>query len=130
MVSEERTGRRGRHGEVGLRPDPHGGPAPGSRPGSDAGGEALADRYDAETWALIDGYRPGRPRRPAVSTRAAVTLWAAALRGVGEALEGPDEDDADVERAPSEPRRLEAVTLHFVPGDPRATLAIVRPWLL
>lgn len=94
----------------------------------------LEDLYDPATLAVIDGWSgEQRTVEPAQSWRRAVVAGAittALVTGVNEALED-DVEDAVVELDRKPVRTpLEAVTLHFVPGDPPASVAIVRPWLL
>ena len=95
---------------------------------------SLEDLYDPATLAVIDGWSSvTRTVEPVPAWRraaAAGALTTALATGVREALEDEAEDPVvEIDRAP-ERTRLEPVTLYFVPGEPRATVALVRPWLL
>jgi hypothetical protein len=97
----------------------------------------LDDLYDDATLAALD--RSVRVRRPVPAVVAggwrgrlgAGAIATAVLVGAGEALD-PDRnepviEEVDVDGPPDE--RL-PVTVLLVPGLPRATRAVVRPWLL
>jgi len=94
----------------------------------------LEELYDPATLRVIDGWsreqpavEPARPWRRAAVAGAITT---ALVTGVREALEDEEEDAVvDIDRV-RERSLLEPVTLYFVPGEPRASVAIVRPWLL
>lgn len=103
----------------------------------------LRDIYDDETLWMIDtagdspmipgSVRPGssraRTRRGLRSGAASLALSTALVTGVREVLEPEGEEvwedvDNGVLGTPDE-----FVQLFFVPNNPRATVAIVRPWL-
>lgn len=90
--------------------------------------QRLEDLYDGATIEALDRRRqsPRRAGRPA-----AVALTTALLTGTANALEDappePEIAEVDLDRGD---RRNEAVTVVLVPGAPRLSLAIVRPWLL
>ena len=94
----------------------------------------LEDLYDPATLAVIDRWssesrtvEPAAPWRRAAFAGAVTT---ALVTGVADALEDEaDEAVVEIDRGVSR-TPLEAVTLYFVPGEPRASVAIVRPWLL
>lgn len=96
-------------------------------------GRGLEDVYDEATLRAIDGWSPGEatvePVAPWRAVAIAGGLTAALVGGVREAFEDVEEALEEVELAPRT-SRLEPVTLYFVPGEPRASVAIVRPWLL
>lgn len=88
------------------------------------------DLYDEATLRALDLVADGpvtEARRGRGGVPAAA-LAGALVSGVREVFE-PEEPDPVVERADDSPDPLEPVTLLFVPGDPDATVAIVRPWL-
>ena len=96
--------------------------------------DPLGEVYDENTLARIDRSRRASRRGLSETWRgsaAAGAIAGAALSGIGDALEPRDDADHVVEVRP-EPvdHRLQAVTIHFVPHDPRATVAVIRPWLL
>lgn len=98
---------------------------------------ALADLYDDATVRAIDAgagepVRPARRLPRAVAAAAAGVAAGSFVRGVQAALADDDaepEDAGEIDFAPAE-RRLEPVTVVLVPGDPAASVAIVRRWLL
>jgi hypothetical protein len=98
--------------------------------------EALEDDYDAVTLARIDrhaarGSRPGPQAAGGWRGRTAAGALAAGLvLGLQEVFHGErgDEQFAEVDLADLD--RGAAVTLLFVPGEPRRSIAWVRPWLL
>jgi hypothetical protein len=94
----------------------------------------LEDLYDPATLRAIEGWSADGPtveplpvwRRAAFA--GAVTT--ALVTGVREALEDDEAEPAvEIDRGRGR-ARLEPVTLYLVPGEPRASVAIVRPWLL
>lgn len=90
------------------------------------------DIYDEATLRALDAVVEGRPAVEAPrgsSGMPALALAGALVSGVRDVFE-PDEPDPVVERADDARDPLEPVTLLFVPGDPDASVAIVRPWLL
>ncbi len=97
----------------------------------------LEELYDDGTVEAIEagGGEPARRRprlRSAVIAAAAGAAAGGLARGVHDALADDDaepEEAGEIEIAPAE-RRLEPVTVVLVPGDPAASVAIVRRWLL
>jgi hypothetical protein len=93
----------------------------------------LRDVYDDDTLARLDSWRGARAGTavPAWRRGSAAGLVVTGLAlGVREALE-PDRRDPVVEEVDvSGLDGSAAVTVLFVPGNPKATIAIVRPWLL
>jgi hypothetical protein len=96
--------------------------------------------YDEATLAAVDSWTP--PRRPAPSEAArplpagwrgltaGVALNAMVL-GVGDALDDGPVHEAIVELRPAVDGGVDQpVTFVMVPGAPRASRLIVRPWLL
>ncbi|MEM7286912.1 MAG: hypothetical protein AAF480_11215 [Actinomycetota bacterium] len=94
----------------------------------------LAEVYDAATLRAIDR-QVGEPPTPAVARgwRGGATAGAMVLgmvQGVRDALEDEESEpvveiDEDLREA-----RHQAVTVHLAWGNPSASVAIVRPWLL
>lgn len=94
----------------------------------------LADVYDDATLRAIDR-QVGEPAAPAVARgwRGGATAGAMVVgmvQGVRDVLEEDESEpvveiDEDLSDA-----RLQAVTVHLAWGNPAASVAIVRPWLL
>lgn len=95
------------------------------------------DFYDDETWSQIVRWHAERRAVPAEVARGwrasvgATALFTAAALGVRDALD-PERDtpiieeiDLDALANPDAP-----VVYHHVPGAPRVSRAVVRPWLL
>ena len=94
------------------------------------------DLYDDETWSQILRWRAERRPMPADvergwrATVGATALFTAAALGVRDALELErntpviEEIDLDALANPDAP-----VLYHHVPGRPRSSRAVVRPWL-
>lgn len=100
-------------------------------PGS-TGRISFDDLYDEATLRALDAAVEGRPvvEPPrGVAGIPALALATALVSGVRDVFE-PDEPEPVVEHADEPGDVLEPVTVLFVPGDPDATVAIVRPWLL
>ncbi|MFN3218973.1 MAG: hypothetical protein ACE367_20975 [Acidimicrobiales bacterium] len=101
-----------------------------------AAGRPLEELYDDGTVEAIDAgagepERRTRRLRSAVVGAAAGAAAAGLARGVHDVLADEDaepEEAGEIEVAPVE-RRLEPVTVILVPGDPAASVAIVRRWL-
>jgi hypothetical protein len=102
-----------------------------------AAGSPLQDLYDESTVRAIEA-GAGEPEcrtrrlRSAVVAAAAGAAAGGLARGIHDALADEDvepEEAGEIEVAPAE-RRLEPVTVILVPGDPAASVAIVRRWLL
>ncbi|MEQ8716984.1 MAG: hypothetical protein RIE08_05180 [Acidimicrobiales bacterium] len=113
-------------------PDPRDGPDDGSGQDRGTGRISFADLYDEATLRALDAAVEGRPvvEPPrGVAGMPALALATALVSGVREAFE-PAESEPVVEHADDPGDALEPVTVLFVPGDPDATVAIVRPWLL
>jgi hypothetical protein len=98
----------------------------------------LDDLYDDVTCAVLDRWDSPRKPVPAEVTSGwragagATALLTAVALGVGEVLEPkrrtPIIEEIDLDTiAPSE---RAAVVYHHVPGLPKASRAIVRPWLI
>ncbi len=95
-------------------------PEPGAAGTADAEADADADVVDAPAPA-------GRVRRLGASG----AVLAGVMLGVGEALEPDREKQSIIEFAPDKVAEDEQlVTFHMVPGDPRASRLVIRPWLL
>ncbi len=90
--------------------------------------DPLVDVYDPETLAAIDEGRT-RPHTSRWRGRAAAGAVVAGLvTGMREVFE--PEGEAVVELQESTRRRPEAVTVHLAWGNPAASVAVVRRWLL
>ena len=99
--------------------------------------DPLDQVYDAETLAAVDRWaRPRRivPEETAGGWRRGVggaAVLTAAMLGVREALDPTDDEpiieEIDLHRF-GDPR--EAVSIFFVPGAPRLTRVLCRPWRL
>lgn len=92
----------------------------------------LSDVYDDATLAAIESW-PNRRGEPARGPRAAFSgaVLAAGLVGARVALEDEADPEPVVEVRPTRGGGpLQGVEVLFVPGDPAATVAVVRPWLL
>jgi hypothetical protein len=103
-----------------THPDPAD-PSPGVAP-------ALDEIYDDEVLARIEA---GAGRRP-ITRRGGLAgaVVAGALIGVGEALDPERAASHLIEFVPDEiDEDTQLVTFHLVPGDPRASRIVVRPWL-
>jgi hypothetical protein len=97
----------------------------------------LDDLYDDATVAALDRFV--RVRRPVPEVVAAGwrgrlgagAIATAAMIGVGEAL-APERNEPVIEEVEVDgpPDLRQPVTVLLVPGAPRSTRAIVRPWLL
>lgn len=90
--------------------------------------------YDEPTLSRIDRSRRSATNGAGATWRSASVAGAiagASFTGVADAIGAADEVDGvhDVWPEPVDVR-LEAVTIHFVPHDPQATVAVIRPWLL
>jgi len=97
----------------------------------------LTEIYDEPTLAAVD--RWGRTRRPVPAETAGgwrrgvggAAFLTAAMLGVRDLLQATDDEpvieEIDLDRFgdPTEP-----VSVFFVPGAPRATSVLCRPWLL
>jgi hypothetical protein len=74
-------------------------------------------------WSMI-------PRYP-VARRIGAAVLAGAMLGVAEVLEPERARHQIIDYAPDLPDEdTQLVTFHMVPGDPRASRLVVRPWLL
>jgi hypothetical protein len=96
--------------------------------------DELTAIYDPATVAAIDR-RGGQPPTPATARRwrggaTAGAMVVGLVSGVERALD--DDDDEAIVEIDEEIRdhRLQAVTVHLAWGDPAASVAIVRRWLL
>ncbi len=109
---------------------------------SDDRGEAtdhLAAWYDQDTLARIDAtlaaYDKGeveeldRPLGMARQTTAGLAITVAALTGVKEAIEPGSKEIIEEIDPGVDTDADQFVTIYFVPNNPRASRAIVRPWL-
>lgn len=110
----------------------------------------LEELYDADTLGAIESWARGRVsgqpsvpgsaptdvtiepagRRDVRSLGAGAAMLAAGMFGLADALEPEKVRPATVEYVPDEAHDDQAVTYLHVPGDPRASQIIVRPWLL
>jgi hypothetical protein len=97
-------------------------------------GQSLEEIYDSETLRAIDGWSAGgRTVEPMSRWRrgvAAGALTSALVTGVRDALEDEPEDSREEIDLRPQRTRLEPVTFYYVPGEPPASVAVVRPWLL
>ncbi|RMH71429.1 MAG: hypothetical protein D6683_14555 [Actinomyces sp.] len=105
----------------------------GDRSAGGATHDVLAEVYDPEVLAAIDGPRPRRRTEPVRGLRGHVAgaVVVAAVSGTRPVL--TDEPPRpEVEEVRPEPAGVaeRAVTVHLVWGDPAAGVALVRPWLL
>lgn len=105
----------------------------GATHGASAGVDVLAEVYDAEVLAAIDGPRPRRRTEPARGLRGhlAGAVVVAAVSGTRPVL-ADEPPRPEVEELRPEPAGVveRAVTVQLVWGDPAASVAVVRPWLL
>lgn len=87
--------------------------------------------YDEETLRALDEWRPPaqRPLRGWRARAAGGALATALVTGVKDALDTDELEPEISELDPGQPSHLQPVTLLWVPDDPAATVAIVRPWL-
>ncbi len=94
--------------------------------------------YDDDTWRLISRWNAERAPVPAEVARGwragvgAMAIFGAATLGGAEALE-PTRRDPVYEEVDLDSLAVGAdapVVYHHVPGVPRASRAVVRPWLL
>ena len=110
----------------------------------------LDELYDAETLGAIESWARGRVAGQPAGPRAAPTdeplepagrrdlrsfgtgaaMLAAGMFGLADALQPEKTRPTTVEYAPDPSGDDQPVTFLFVPGDPRASQIIVRPWLL
>ena len=116
----------------GPPPTPDRGVAPDAVNGGPRPVDPLEDVYDPATLGRIE--RASTGGRAAVGERwrsvsVASAITGASLTGLAEVLE-PAEDHVGQVHPEAHDHRLEPVTVHFVPHDPRATVAVIRPWLL
>jgi len=95
------------------------------------------DLYDDETWALIEQWNTERVRLPVEVSHGwragvgATALFAAAALGVHDVLE-PERRTPVIEEVDLDSLALgDDAPVHYfhVPGAPRASRAVVRPWL-
>lgn len=95
------------------------------------------DVYDDGIWDAVDHWHQPRRRMPPVvatgwrASLSATALMTAVALGVQDVLE-PKRDDPIIEEVDLDawwPHDL-AVVYHHVPGVPKASRAIVRPWLM
>lgn len=96
-------------------------------------GDPLRGLYDDETFDAIDSWTGPGARRSVRGWRGGLTagaVAAAGLTGVAAALDEVAEPEIEEARLRERHRPTEAVTVFFVPGDPHATVVLVRPWLL
>ena len=96
------------------------------------------DVYDDATWEVVDRWHVPRRRVPAEVASGwraglgATAFMTAVALGVQDALE-PKHHDPIIEEIDLEairPGERAPVLYHHVPGYPRASRAIVRPWLI
>jgi hypothetical protein len=95
---------------------------------------ALEELYDERTLAALDragSAGGGEPWRvPARRPRLAGVLLSATALGMQDVLEPAPDSDAVVEFRPDVSDAAQQwVTFVFVPGAPRASRLIIRPWL-
>jgi hypothetical protein len=110
----------------------------------------LDELYDAETLGAIESWARGRVsgqpsvpgdaptdvavepagRRDVRSMGTGAAMLAAGLFGLADALEPEKVRPATIEHVPDVAADDQAVTYLHVPGDPRASQIILRPWLL
>lgn len=100
----------------------------------------LEDIYDTATVDAIDKLRvrhrtsqlpAAEPSRRRDNLAVAGALTASMLRGIDQVLDADEDDDGIVEVLDQDGvGRHQAVSVHLVWGEPAASIAIVRPWLL
>jgi len=96
---------------------------PAGHDGADGGDADGAEEEDAS---------PVTPRYP-VARRLGVggAMLAGSMLGLGEVLEPDRARQHIIDFVPDTPNEDEQlVTFHLVPGDPRASRLVIRPWLL
>jgi hypothetical protein len=94
------------------------------------------DIYDDDTWALIQRWHAERVRVPVEVARGwragvgATALFTAAALGVQDVLE-PERRTPVIEEVDLDSLGRDDVLVRYfhVPGAPRASRAVVRPWL-
>jgi len=93
------------------------------------------DLYDDGTWALIERWNAERVQVPAEVAHGwragmgATALYAAAMLGVQDVLE-PERRTPIIEEIDLDAfGQNQWVTYHHMPGAPRLSRAVVRPWL-
>lgn len=95
------------------------------------------DLYDDETWSLITRWNAERAPVPAEVSRGwrasvgAAAIFSAAAFGVADVIEPKRRDPVfeEVDLDSYLDRDDMPVVYHHVPGLPRASRAVVRPWL-
>jgi hypothetical protein len=95
------------------------------------------DFYDDETWALITRWHAERASVPAEVSHGwrasvgAAAIFSAAAFGVADVIEPKHRDPVfeEVDLDSLLRRDDMPVVYHHVPGAPRASRAVVRPWL-
>lgn len=93
----------------------------------------LSELYDPVTVSAIDA-RTGEPsaKRRAPRWRggaAAVTMAVGVVQGLRDVVDDDFDPIVEIDEGSCDHRRR-AVTVHLVPGDPAAGVAVVRRWLL
>lgn len=94
----------------------------------------LEELYDADTLAAMERWRPrDAARDPEVAAwrkqAAARALVSAIGLGLREVFEPKPPDEAVEEIDVDQFGRDLPVTVYLVPGNPKASIALVRPWL-
>jgi hypothetical protein len=93
----------------------------------------LSDLYDPITVSAIDG-RTGEPsvtrRAPRWRSRAAAGAMAmGVVQGLRDVVDDGSDPIVEIDEDQCD-HRQRAVTVHLVPGDPAAGVAVIRRWLL
>lgn len=88
--------------------------------------------YDERTLAALDARtgEPARPWQPVARRGGAGGVLLGAVLGLREVLDPEPDDEPVIELRPDDSGADECwVTFVFVPGAPRASRILVRPWL-
>jgi hypothetical protein len=93
----------------------------------------LSDLYDPVTVSAIDG-RTGEPSETRRAPRwrggaAAGAMAVGVMQGLRDVVDDGSDPIVEIDQDQCDHRR-QAVTVHLVPGDPAAGVAVIRRWLL
>ena len=73
---------------------------------------------------------PAAPRRPSIKGGLGARMLAASMRGLQEAIYGPQDEPAVVIEASGDPPDDEGLDVRLDPDHPDQSVVVVRPWLL